>query len=232
MPTVLASAILTKAARVLNDAGYDRWSAAELLDWLNAGQKEIVIVKPDANTVTKAVQLASGTRQTLGSGSTSDAVMLIRVNRNMGTGGATPGQVITPIAGEQLDAVSPDWHSETAQATADHYVYDPRVPLQYWVYPPNTGTGYAELTYSAVPTVIAASTNAITVPDIFENALLDYVLYRAFLKDSEVQSSLARAAGHYTAFNSALGVNTQNLGAFNPNRENLPFNPSTPAEAK
>jgi hypothetical protein len=232
MPSVLAQSIADKAILVLQDAGNTRWTLPEILGWINAGQKEIVIAKPDACTVTKAVQLASGTRQILGAGATADAVMLLRLQRNMGVDGLTPGSVVTIISGEQLDALSPDWHAEPKVAAVEHYVYDPRVPLQYYVYPPSNGSGYVEATYSAVPAAIASLAGAITISDIFENALVDYVLYRCFAKDSEMQEQAARAVAHYQAFSSAIGANTQNLGSQNPNQETLPLNPGVPAGAK
>lgn len=65
MPTILASSIITKAATLLQDPTNVRWPADELLGWLNDGQREIVLQKPDAYSINEAVKLAAGTKQAL-----------------------------------------------------------------------------------------------------------------------------------------------------------------------
>ncbi|MCK7581011.1 MAG: hypothetical protein MZV65_38935 [Chromatiales bacterium] len=49
----------------------------------------------------------------------------------------------------------------------------------------------------------------IKLDDIYANAILDYVLYRAYSKDAEYAANAQRAALHYQAFTNALGVKTQ-----------------------
>jgi hypothetical protein len=232
MPTILASAIVDKAEIILQDTTNVRWAADELLGWLNDGQRDIALIKPDASVKTVAVQLVTGTKQTLGSGTTGDAIMLLKVIRNMGTSGTTPGNAIRVVSGEILDAQRPAWHTETAVPTAVHFVYDPNNPKQFYVYPPNTGTGYVEVMYSATPASVATLASAITVDDVFANALLDYVLYRAYSKDVEYTGNADRAVKHFMAFQASLGTNTANLATHNPNLEQLPLNPSVPGGAK
>lgn len=232
MPSILASAILDKAGTILQDVTKIRWATAELLGWLNDGQREVVIIRPDASVSTKAVLLAAGTKQTLGAGATADAISLLKVVRNMGTTGTTPGAAIRIVSGEILDAQVPDWHSGAQSAAVVHAVYDPRVPKQFYVYPPNTGTGFAEISYSSAPAAIAASTDLITIDDVFANALLDYVLYRAYSKDAVYAGNGNRALAHYQAFLNTLGARAQNLAANNPNLENMPFNPTVPGASK
>ena len=45
-----------------------------------------------------------------------------------------------------------------------------------------------------------AVTGDLGVPDIYANAVQDYVLYRAYTKDSEYAGNAARAQAHYAAF--------------------------------
>jgi hypothetical protein len=52
--------------------------------------------------------------------------------------------------------------------------------------------------------------------DIFANALLDYVLYRASTKDAEQAANAQRAVAHYQAFQNALGVSAQVNAASQP----------------
>jgi hypothetical protein len=109
-------------------------------------------------------------------------------------------------------------------------VFDPRAPKQFYVYPPSNGTGYVELMYSAIPATVASLAAAITVDDIWANALMDYILYRAYSKPYVADP--ARAMAYYTAFAQALGLNSQNIAANSPNLEEAPFNPAVPGAAK
>jgi hypothetical protein len=232
--STVASTLIDLAEAILVDSTNIRWSAASHLAWLNAGQREAAIVKPDVCVQTKSVPLAAGARQLLGSlTGTTDATMLLQVHCNMGTTpGTTAGEAIQIISREQLDAVAPGWRAETATAAVESYSYDPRNPLQFYVYPPNLGTGFVELSYSAVPAAVATAGDNITINDLYAYCLVDYMLYRAFSMDAEHAANAARAVAHYQAFLSALGASTQVQAANNQNIEILPLNPSVPAGAK
>lgn len=230
MPSILASAIVDKAEIVIQDTTNVRWPAAELLGWLNDGQREICIDKPDACVLTVVPQLVAGTKQSIGSGLTATANILLKITRNMGTNGTTPGRAIRPVAQEILDAQNPEWHTDTTDAEVIHYVYDPRVPKQYYVWPPQpaSGMGYVEVTCGASPTDVANLATAISVDDIFSNALLDYILYRAYSKDAKYAGNGARAAAHYQQFANAIGRNSRNLATLNPSLDPSGLNPNVP----
>lgn len=232
MPTIQASFITGRAATILQDVTNIRWPASELRGWASDGQREIVLAKPDACVVTKAVQQAAGTKQALGTGTTADAILLLKPVRNMGTAGTTPGKAIRLVSAEILDAQIPDWHSQAASSEVTHVVYDPRVPKQYYVYPPNTGTGWIELAYSASPASLTTDSDVLSVDDVFANALIDYVLYRAYSKDVEYAGDASRAVAHYQAFANSLGLNTQNLAVTNPNAQNAGMNPNVAGSPK
>lgn len=227
MSTVTAQAVHDKVVLILQDAGHDRWSSSEIVNWISLGQKQIILTRPDAGAVFRGLKLSAGTLQTL----PIDAVMLLRATRNMYPDGLTPGTAVSIVSGEQLDAVSPDWHTEPRQAKVESIVYDPNSPLQFYCYPPNDGTGWIELVYAAVPPPLTLS-STLGVSDIYEGALVDYACYRTFSKDSEQAEMQTRAAAHYTAFNDAVGATAQSLGMTNPNRGNLPFDPGVQAQAK
>ena len=97
-----------------------------------------------------------------------------------------------------------------------HFVYSERNSKYFYVYPPNTGTGTLELVYSASP-LNAALGGLISVDDIYQSVLLDYILYRAWSKDAEYATNPTRASAHYTAFVNALGGKCQMENASSPN---------------
>ena len=128
---------------------------------------------------------------------------------------------------EILDAQLPGWHAQAGVTEILHYMYDPREPRVFYVYPPAAASGASvEVTYASVPTDIAepadgalytAVSGNIGVPDIYANAVQDYVLYRAYTKDSEYAGNAARAQAHYAAFANALGVEIKATVAVGPN---------------
>jgi hypothetical protein len=201
MPTILASAIINKAEIVLQDTTNVRWSESELLGWLNDGQREIALLRPDVSNVTASVALVAGTKQAL----PSTGTMLMKITRNMGTNGTTAGPAVRKVPQDLLDSQRPNWHTDTATAVVQHYTFDLRTPRIYYVWPPSLGTTQVEMVYAAPPADVAAIGNAITIDDIYANVLINYILYRAYSKDMELAGNAARAEAALNLFNAALG---------------------------
>lgn len=221
MATVSASSILSKASILLHDTAKTRWSDTELLGWLNLGQRAIVTERPEAYAMTLDVGLEAGTRQSV----PANAVRLLKVVRN------TAGRAVTLANPEMLDAEDPDWHAGTTSATVIHYVYDQHDPHVYYVYPPNTGTGHVEIVVSAAPPDVVSAGDVISVDDIYADALLNYVLYRALAKDSGSTANLNRATLAYRAFTAALTSKVKGDTISNPNINTTPTQ-DVPPEAK
>lgn len=199
MATTTAS-IINNAETILQDSGNDRYAAAELLIWLNYGQIEIVRAKPDANPSRAQVQLSSGIWQSLPSGST----ILLDVSMNMGTDGSTRGTPVTLVERKWIDAALPGWTTASAKSKTTHVIYDPKTnPTEYMVYPPSNGNGYIEIVTAALPSD-AAIDGDISIGDEFAPVLLDYILYRAYSKDSDYVENAQRAVAHYQSFLSAI----------------------------
>lgn len=210
--TILAQSIVRRVVETLQDNTSIRWPINELVRYLNDAQREIVLYRPDSMVTNAAVTLVAGSKQSI----PATGSKLIEVIRNAGT-----KRAIRITNREILDAQTPGWHNLTGVSEVLHYMYDPRDPKVFYVYPPATsatgGTGPAsvDLVYSALPTDITepadgvlytAVTGNVSVPDIYGNTLQDYILYRAYSKDSEYAGNAARAQAHYGAFANALGI--------------------------
>lgn len=200
MGTVTAKTIIDKAAIQLIDIAGVRWTRAELLEWLNDGMRQIVLIQPSASSTTVSMLLSAGTRQTI----PADGWLLLQIYRNMGTNGTTPGRAIRIVSREVLDGFNPNWHTDTAKAEVRNYIYDVQDQLAFYVYPPNTGTQYIELNYSAQPANLTAESQAIPIFDVFQSALVDYILFRACSKDAEYAPGLALASGYMQTFTTAI----------------------------
>jgi hypothetical protein len=224
MGTVTAKSIIDKAATQLTDISGVRWTRSELLGWLNDGLRQIVLIQPNASNVVTAIKMVAGTRQTL----PSDGWLLMSVNRNMGTNGTTPGRAVRMISRELLDGFNPDWHTDTKTVAAKNYLYDIQDQTAFWVYPPNTGTGYVEINYSKQPTDLTAETQVIPIFDVYQQALLDYVLYRACSKDAEYAPGLQLGQGYLSTFVAAVQGKEISENKNNPIHGLLPRNPEMP----
>lgn len=222
-----AQSIIRRCVETLQDNTSIRWPVSELVRYLNDAQREVILYRPDAAVTNASVPLVTGSRQNLPVGGTK----LVEVVRNS----AGTKRAVRMVNREILDAQLPGWHAQTGVTEILHYMYDPREPRVFYVYPPAAATGAAvELSYASMPADIAepsegalytSVTGNLGVPDIYGNAVQDYVLYRAYTKDSEYAGNAARAQAHYGAFANALGVEVKATVAVAPNptgNPNLP----------
>lgn len=204
-----AQSIIQRAVETLQDADSVRWSIAELVRYLNDGQREVIVFRPDSMSTNATVTCISGTKQSL----PTNGVKLISVIRN--SAASSTKKAVRMVNRELLDVQSPGWHDSTSSVNIVHFMYDPRDPKKFYVYPPATTAAQIDIVYTAYPVDITepavgslytAVTGSISLPDIYANALCDYILYRAFTKDAEYAGNATRAAGHYSVFANALGV--------------------------
>lgn len=204
--TVAVNTLVSRAQIILQDAGGIRWPATELIGWLNDAQREIALLKPDATAVTSTMALVVGTKQSIPAGGNR----LLRVIRNMTALEGTGGKAIRPVERESLDSAVPNWHMATVTGDAAHttvvknYCYDEQNPRIFYVYPGMSSVNaWVEIVYSADPTVVVAGEN-MSLPDIYANAVLDYMLFRAYSKDMDVAPQQARANTHYQLFMNSI----------------------------
>lgn len=224
MGTVTAGQIIDKAATQLIDISGIRWTRAELLKWLNDGLRQIVLMQPNATNTPSAVKLEAGTRQTLPTG----GWLLLGIYRNMGTNGTTPGRAVRIVSRELLDAFDPNWHTATASAVTKNYIYDLQDQTAFYVYPPSTGTNYLELNYSMQPTDLTSESAVIPVFDLFQNPLLDYIMFRACTKDAEYAPGIQLGQMYLTTFTSIVGGKESSETKGTPEQSLLPRNPNVP----
>lgn len=213
---VQISGLIRRAQRILQDVTGTRWDEPELLDWFNDARRELAVIKPAEFAVRSAVDLEVGTLQTLPDG----AFQLLRVDCNLLTvNPRLPGRTVTIVDRRVMSAMHPRWQEDEAfpfEPQAKHYVYDDTEPTVFHVFPGNDGTGAVEVSVAVLPDDATAATETIGVRDIYANALLDYVLYRAFSKDADHPGNAERASGHYAAFASAVGAKSAMETAMTP----------------
>lgn len=205
MGTLLASALIAQAGEIAGDEGNVVWSSPQALEWLNDAQRATVIVRPDASVITRAVKLNSGTRQTI------QGLRLMSVIMNMGTDGLTLGRAIRLVERGMLDELVPNWHTATAVTSIKEYIFDERIPKEYYVSPPVHASTpvYVQVSESISPADVAATTNPITLDDIYAPAIITWMNYRYFSRDAEEVPDYQRAALNFQQFFLLLGKKIQ-----------------------
>lgn len=213
MATITAQSLINRVKRILNDNTSIRWTENELLDYLNDSQREIVLLRPDALTKTESVALVvSNTKQSI----PSAGIRLMNVTRNMGADGNTPGRAIRLVDRAVLDTQVPDWHASTPANEVMHYVFDPVNPKVFYVYPRVSTARQVEIIYSASPVDIAIGAT-ILIDDIYANAIINYIFYRAYSKDADYAQNGNLAQSYWGSFVQELGLKTQIDTATDPN---------------
>jgi hypothetical protein len=129
------------------------------------------------------------------------------------------------VSRKSMDSMRPGWYTETPSVNIEKYVYDARVPKEFLVYPPATTLAQLEIIYTTVPEphtltenqlINPATAEVIRLDDIYGSPLLDYVMYRAYSKDSENPNNAARAVAHYQAMTTSLGFKVQSDESVQP----------------
>lgn len=218
MGTVKVTEIVKSAGILLNDVSNTRWKRVELQQWINDSYREIVNLRPDANAKSAEVLLAEGARQKLYDTSSINlplATRILDVVRNVAA--SSSKNSVATIKREVLDESLPGWSGSTPSVNVAYWVPDVLTPSEFMVYPPATDLSEVEIIYSSVPAPHAlteeelaptgGSSATINLDDVYANAILDYVLYRAQMKDAETGND-SRSAMHFSAFTAALQVKT------------------------
>lgn len=260
--SVLVKDVLWRVSQQLNDVlpQFNRWPEREVVMYLNDAQLVLTAILPQLCSRIDAVKLKPGTRQSIetiaavdckpGDGSVPAApiygVQLLEVVRNMGANGQTPGRPLRVVDRRILDAEGSNWHS-TQGETIDQFVYDPQVPLYFYVDPgvhPTTAV-WVEVKYLARPTLVPAggakgselykfdgvSTAKISVSDECVPLLVDYICARCYMKGADYADNGQKAAQHEASFVSFLNARVQSLLGTSPNLKRLPMSPGLPGGA-
>lgn len=219
--TIAAQSIIRRATDLLQDQTSVRWPANELVRWLNDAQRAVIKVRPDAMNTVTTFRCTAGSRQSLSSATATGGTTaltptpskLIEITRNVATTSAKKAVRLVPR--EILDAQTPGWHAITPVVDVLHYMFDPRDPRTFYVYPPATSAAELEVMYSAYPTditepadgaIYSAVTGNLSLPDIYADDVLNLIMYRAYSKDSEYAGNAERAGAYLNTVTASLGA--------------------------
>ena len=203
-----------------------RWTDAEFLRYVNSGQRQVVIFVPEANIIEAQITIVadSGSRQTI----PSDGVKFIKVSANFDTVDTVRGPAIRRVELNALDSAFSEWDYRTISATGEqpnvpnfeseftdvyyeHYAHDSREPKVYYLYPRprNLFAFDIMLVYSQLPADLTALSDPVVLTDEYQNAMVDYVIYRALSKDNRYGVDDEKRRALWNMFKLTLGMKVQ-----------------------
>ena len=230
-----AANIVSRASMIIQDLTNVRWPLSELTNWLNDSRREIAVVRQDIYSKTDdSMTLSNGAKQTL----PPLGLRLMDIPRNAG------GPAVTLTQRGFLDQQNPAWQEMAGVAEIKHFMVDERDPRTFWVYPPASTAASVMVIYQKAPTDFGvsesggvftstggdATTAGELTPfeELYGGAMVDYICYRAFSKDSEYAGNAQRALAHYQQFANALGLGRQKDFDNSANFNNIGSAPNRP----
>ena len=199
--------VLDIAAKQLQDATNTTWIAATLLSYYNLALLEICNLKPEAYPVTKTITLVAGASQSLD----DDAIELLDVVCNMGTGGSTPGKNIRMLAKEAVDLLLPDWQTYPAGTVILFVMIDSRNPKYYYTIPPvptSNPKPRIKLIQAEMPDPVTDSAEDIALDSSYTPACIDCIIYRALAESTTIPGAMQKAGVFKASFLQSLGIKT------------------------
>ena len=132
--------------------------------------------------------------------------------------GQTPGPAIRIVSRRLMDAFNPSWVATSSSEVVLNYTTDPQDVTAFFVYPPSDGTNYIEINYSALPAWLSTESTPMIVNAAYEDAIINYVMYRALSKNADFAAN-PLAAQYLGTFNTLLGAKLTAEQANNPNTD-------------
>lgn len=182
---IRTAADVCNLARVdLGDSTKEFWTDPELLDYLNEGRNALYLAVPRIYEITETVTLVEGARQTLPNASKRLFGLIENVT-------AQSKRLITPINRETLTRLRPGWRGEDASDEILHFSYVETEPTVYETYPPAMAGTEVRISYAKPPAKLAMTvapalpTTPLTEEAELADALIHYVLFKAFAKQSD-----------------------------------------------
>lgn len=211
-----AAPLIAEVARLLNDAepGYEhiRWTRPDLLVYLNDAQRQVYLYRPELYARTELFPLAPGARQ----GPLPEGCQLQKV-----IGSSPGGGRARKVDDGLLQAFADSGCRPSGPCGDDYrvsgYSFTPQDPMSFFVDPPvpDDGQTYTvALVCQQTPEAITLAqldapnpaASALVTPARMHNALIEWMLYRAYSVDMESAQSFAKQEAHRKHFYAMLGV--------------------------
>ena len=238
----LASDIVDEVRGELNDEDTSnlRWSDADMLVFVNAGQREIVTLLPEANMVEaiNTITQGSSTKQTI----PSDGIKFIKCISARDNTNSVRGPMMRRVERDALDSLFLEWsHPDVdvdqprvpnftnihTDVRYEQFAHDPREPYEYWIYPvpPVSGTTFLSFVYCQLPADLVALSGTFALDDQYQNAMVEYVIYRCLSRDGRYGAGSENRQELLNNFRQVLGLEPIQADRVGPESSRPPEGP-------
>ena len=201
---MLISELLNRASIELTDTQRISWDLTDLIAYYNSAISAIASARPDIFIKTQAFTCAAGTRQAAPAGT----IKLIDVERNTDT-----GKTIRQVARAELESLLPNWASSTGGSEAELYIHEPTNAKTFWLYPGVKAGMSVDLVLSILPSpatkAMIDAGEVVQVDDQYVTPCLDWILYRAFMRDADITANANRGQLHLQSFTQAISTTAE-----------------------
>lgn len=208
-----AGDLAREVAQLLNDAeaGFEftRWSSGELIEYANDACAQVAMLRPDVVADSEVIELKPGARQELPEG----AHRFYRIEGTVDQYGRIVGQ--PSRTNGRAARVANTWFAALACPRSGDYLvmsfqFDDANPTVFYVDPPVPPGKPVKVSVSMarVPDAFGEK-DAVPMDARFHNAVIEWMLYRAFSKDQESATSTTHSASHKTHFYEMLGLSVK-----------------------
>ncbi len=201
MTNTKVKTFIDKASTRVVDEDFIRWDKSFWVGALNDAIKAVIGVRPDASVENRDIPCQEGTIQKV----PDDCNLLMNVVRNSG------GKAIRGLDDmELLNNYRPDWIESQGFNEAECWMQDDSNPEVFYLYPgvTNNHQVYATVSVNPLPLTDAdyQGNSPITLSPIYDNAISEYMIYLAFVRDAEFAANEQKANAALMAFFKLLGV--------------------------
>lgn len=207
---LLASSLFHACSIDLNDLEYVRWTKSDLAEYLTDAIAATAALKPTLFSVFVPLRLAPGAMQTV-PGEYSELIDVLYNLNPDGTDGEPVNQgSFTAARAIGRPACTPAYG---VGYVVRAYTVHPENDTYFIVDPPAPQVDPMPAVRALMrraPNVITTETDAVvmanTAPELYRSMLLEWMLYRAFARDTESSDSFQKSQAHYKAFYQFLGL--------------------------
>lgn len=210
------STLETKVSELLTDTTNVTWTLDKVQGWLSEAQRQIVLLRPDANSIAEEfTPVAGSTKQSL----PTDAFRLLDIPHTIVSG--LPSSAITIVSRITLDKFTRSWHNVAEVDEPLHYVYNDQVPEVFYLYPKPSASTRIEIHVSKIPDEPDFNADPdVTIHSGYEAAMIQYAVWRCLSRADDQSPDTQAAELAYQKFIQLLGMEAQSKNAVSPsNRE-------------
>jgi peroxiredoxin len=201
--------IIEQVQTQLQDVDGDRWSAVELVQHADAAQLAICESRPDQFTSSRSKPLVPGYKQSID----EDVFSLVDITHNL----TLDYRRIVKVDPAAMDVIRPGWRKSAASREIKHFMHNLDEPRIFYVFPPALDGAVVEEKVVLYPAQLPVATGPtfqhvtgnLSVGRKWDNAVYNFVMFKAYSKDAEFGGNATLATGYKALFTEALGIEAQ-----------------------